>query len=144
MENLMQDDDAVQQDLCEETFQQLNRTKSNEVTPQQREAFVKLLANFVRQRDTDKKLSEDQLFNMFKNKETNTVNMGKFLAELRTIGIRRTDPRIQELMDNLKRVHKLNNYEHGSPHTQHLNEETFKAVIAPNIVLIARAFRHQF
>lgn len=48
MENLMQDDDAVQQDLCEETFQQLNRTKSNEVTPQQREAFVKLLANFVR------------------------------------------------------------------------------------------------
>ncbi|XP_041765883.1 glutaminase liver isoform, mitochondrial isoform X1 [Anopheles merus] len=96
------------------------------------------------QRDTDKKHSEDQLFNMFKNKETNTVNMGKFLAELRTIGIRRTDPRIQELMDNLKRVHKLNNYEHGSPHTQHLNEETFKAVIAPNIVLIARAFRHQF
>ncbi|XP_049533888.1 glutaminase liver isoform, mitochondrial isoform X1 [Anopheles darlingi] len=96
------------------------------------------------QRDSDKKHSEDQLFQMFKNKETNTVNMGKFLAELRTIGIRRTDPRIQEMMDNLKRVHKLNNYEHGSPHTQQLNEETFKAVIAPNIVLIARAFRHQF
>lgn len=44
----MADDTCNQQDLCEETIQQLNRTKSNEVTPQQREAFVKLLANFVR------------------------------------------------------------------------------------------------
>jgi glutaminase len=66
----------------------------------------------------------------------------------------------------LRKVHKLSNYESGSPETQNLNRETFKgyvkfrlyqklitnilfflfllSVIAPNIVLIARAFRHQF
>lgn len=53
--------------------------------------------------------------------------MGKFLAALRTTGIRRTDPRINEMMENLKKVHKTNNYEGGSPETQNLNHETFKA-----------------
>uniref|UniRef100_A0A8D8PAE0 glutaminase n=10 Tax=Culex pipiens TaxID=7175 RepID=A0A8D8PAE0_CULPI len=96
------------------------------------------------QRDTDKKHAEDLLFDMFKNEETGLLNIGKFLAALRTIGIRRNDPRIGEMMDNLKKVHKLNNYDNGSPLSQNLNAETFKAVIAPNIVLIARAFRHQF
>ncbi|XP_058459566.1 glutaminase liver isoform, mitochondrial isoform X2 [Malaya genurostris] len=96
------------------------------------------------QRDADKKQAEDLLFDMFKNEDTNLLNIGKFLAALRTTGIRRTDPRIGEMMENLKKVHKLNNYDGGSPLTQHLNAETFKAVISPNIVLIARAFRHQF
>lgn len=54
--------------------------------------------------------------------------MGKFLAGLKTTGIRRNDPRVRELMDNLKKVHKLNNYETGSSaESQHLNRETFKA-----------------
>lgn len=53
--------------------------------------------------------------------------MGKFLAALRTTGIRRTDPRINEMMENLRKVHKTNNYEGGSPETQNLNDETFKA-----------------
>lgn len=57
--------------------------------------------------------------------------MGKFLAALKTTGIRRTDPRIRELTENLKRVHKLSNYETGSsPETQHLNRETFKAYVS--------------
>jgi len=52
------------------------------------------------------------------------------LAGLKTTGIRRTDPRVRELMDNLKKVHKLNNYETGSSaETQHLNRETFKAYV---------------
>lgn len=53
--------------------------------------------------------------------------MGKFLADLKTTGIRRTDPRIRELIENLKKVHKLNNYETGaSAETQNLDRETFK------------------
>lgn len=64
---------------------------------------------------------------MFKNEATELVSMGKFLAALRTTGIRRTDPRIHELMENLRKVHKTNHYEGGSPETQNLNRETFKA-----------------
>ncbi|TMW40212.1 hypothetical protein DOY81_014708 [Sarcophaga bullata] len=66
---------------------------------------------------------------MFYNEETGLISMGKFLAALKTTGIRRSDPRIKELMDNLKKVHKLSNYESGSSaETQNLNRETFKAV----------------
>ena len=64
---------------------------------------------------------------MFKNESTGLLAMGRFLAALRTTGIRRTDPRIIEMMDNLKKVFKTNNYEGGSPETLNLNRETFKA-----------------
>jgi len=37
------------------------------------------------------------------------------------------DPRINELIENLRKVHKTSNYEGGSPETQNLNQETFKA-----------------
>lgn len=74
----------------------------------------------------DQKNVEDVLFDMFKSDATGLLPMGKFLAALRTTGIRRSDPRITEMMDNLRKVHKTNNYEGGSPETQNLNRETFK------------------
>ncbi|XP_034111628.1 glutaminase liver isoform, mitochondrial isoform X3 [Drosophila albomicans] len=107
--------------------------------PKQREEHAKL------HREQEQRNAEDVLFDMFASEETGLISMGKFLAGLKTTGIRRTDPRVRELMDNLKKVHKLNNYETGSSaETQHLNRETFKAVVSPNIVLIAKAFRQQF
>lgn len=54
------------------------------------------------------------------------------------------DLRIKEMMENLRKVHRLSNSEGGTPETQKLNRETFKSVIQPNIVLISKAFRHQF
>ncbi|KAJ6642392.1 Glutaminase kidney isoform, mitochondrial, partial [Pseudolycoriella hygida] len=110
----------------------------------QKEAFVKLLTKFISQRDSDQKNSEDVLFDMFRSSTSDTLPVGKFLAALRTSGIRMNDPRIQEMMDNLRKVHRMSNYEGGSPETQNLNRETFKSVVAPNIVLLAKAFRHQF
>ncbi|XP_032591405.1 glutaminase liver isoform, mitochondrial isoform X3 [Drosophila grimshawi] len=101
--------------------------------------------NAKRHREQEQRNAEDVLFDMFASEETGLISMGKFLAGLKTTGIRRNDPRVRELMDNLKKVHKLNNYETGSSaETQHLNRETFKAVVSPNIVLIAKAFRQQF
>uniref|UniRef100_A0A336LR31 glutaminase n=2 Tax=Culicoides sonorensis TaxID=179676 RepID=A0A336LR31_CULSO len=109
----------------------------------QKHVFVQLLSRFLSQRDGEQRSAEDLLFDMFKNEDTNLVSVGKFLAALRTCGIRRNDPRVAELMDNLRKVHKTRDAEGGSPETQYLNRETFKSVIQPNIVLIARAFRHQ-
>lgn len=63
---------------------------------------------------------------------------------LRTTGIRKNDPRIQEVIHNLYKVHKERNIDGGSPETLKLDRNTFKEVIAPNIVLITRAFRSQF
>ncbi|KAH8401739.1 hypothetical protein KR009_007586 [Drosophila setifemur] len=114
-------------------------------TKSQKETFVKVITKYISHREQEQRNAEDVLFDMFASEETGLISMGKFLAGLKTTGIRRTDPRVRELMDNLKKVHKLNNYETGSSaETQHLNRETFKAVVAPNIVLIAKAFRQQF
>ncbi|XP_070169241.1 glutaminase kidney isoform, mitochondrial isoform X6 [Polyergus mexicanus] len=81
---------------------------------------------------------------MFKNEETGLVSVGKFLAALRITGLRKNDSRLQELTDNLKKEHAKAGHENISHETQKLDREQFRRVINPNIVLISRAFRHQF
>ncbi|XP_021929474.1 glutaminase kidney isoform, mitochondrial isoform X3 [Zootermopsis nevadensis] len=88
--------------------------------------------------------TEDVLFDMFRNEETDILPIGMFLAALRSTGLRKTDPRLAEMMDNLREVHKKSGHEGGSPETQKLDRETFKRVVSANVVLISRAFRHQF
>ncbi|GBP28168.1 Glutaminase kidney isoform, mitochondrial [Eumeta japonica] len=98
----------------------------------------------IRVREGTHKNADDVLFDMFKNDDTGLLPVGKFLAALRTTGIRKNDPRVKEVMHNLYKVHKESNSEGGSPETLKLDKKTFKEVIAPNIVLITRAFRSQF
>ncbi|XP_076656616.1 glutaminase isoform X7 [Halictus rubicundus] len=102
--------------------------------------------NSFRTRDQDQATNaEDVLFDMFKNEETDLLPVGKFLAALRTTGLRNDDPRLQEFSDNLRKEHlKTGGHEGVSHETQKLNREQFRRVINPNIVLISRAFRHQF
>lgn len=63
---------------------------------------------------------------MSKTYTTNFVYIGCIQA-LRTSGIRMSDPRIQEMRDNLIKVHRLSHFEGGTPETQKLNRETFKS-----------------
>lgn len=100
----------------------------------------------TRTRDQDQASNvEDVLFDMFKNEETGLLPVGKFLAALRTTGLRKNDPRLQELTENLKQEHiKTGGHEGISHETQKLDREQFKRIVSPNIVLISRAFKHQF
>ena len=106
----------------------------------------RMLARFLSTRDQDQATNaEDVLFDMFKNEETGLLPVGKFLAALRTTGLRNDDPRLQEFTDNLRKEHlKSGGHEGVSHETQKLNREQFRRIISPNIVLISRAFRHQF
>lgn len=85
---------------------------------------------------------EDLLFDMFKDAD-DTVCVGKFLNELFTTGLWKNDPRLKELMQNLRSVHKEKSPVR-SLESLALNRETFAQVIRDNIVLITRALRHQF
>ncbi|KAK9310812.1 hypothetical protein QLX08_000100 [Tetragonisca angustula] len=100
----------------------------------------------TRTRDQDQATNaEDVLFDMFKNEDTGLLAVGKFLAALRTTGLRNDDPRLQEFTDNLQKEHLKSGGHEGVPHeTQKLNREQFRRIVNPNIVLISRAFRHQF
>ncbi|XP_033303073.1 glutaminase liver isoform, mitochondrial isoform X5 [Bombus bifarius] len=106
----------------------------------------RMLARFLSTRDQDQATNaEDVLFDMFKNEDTGLLAVGKFLAALRTTGLRNEDPRLQEFTDNLRKEHlKCGGHEGVSHETQKLNREQFRRIINPNIVLISRAFRHQF
>ncbi|XP_043261573.1 glutaminase kidney isoform, mitochondrial isoform X4 [Colletes gigas] len=103
-------------------------------------------SHYMYTRDQDQATNvEDVLFDMFKNEETGLLPVGKFLAALRTTGLRNDDPRLQEFSDNLRKEHlKSGGHEGVSHETQKLSKEQFRRVINPNIVLISRAFRHQF
>ncbi|GAB1862022.1 glutaminase [Camponotus japonicus] len=102
-------------------------------------------SHYMYTRDQDQATNaEDALFDMFKNEETGLVSMGKFLAALRTTGLRKSDPRLQELSENLKKEHAKAGHENISHETQKLDREQFRRIINPNIILISRAFRHQF
>ncbi|XP_076762989.1 glutaminase isoform X8 [Xylocopa sonorina] len=110
------------------------------------EDFSDFSLRYLRTRDQDQATNaEDALFDMFKNEDTGLVAVGKFLAALRTTGLRNDDPRLQEFTDNLRKEHmKTGGHEGVSHETQKLNREQFRRIINPNIVLISRAFRHQF
>ncbi|GAB6032251.1 hypothetical protein CHUAL_010891 [Chamberlinius hualienensis] len=86
---------------------------------------------------------EDVIWDMFKNKD-GKVAMGKFLATLRATGLRKTDPRLKELMDSLKNCPAFRSGDVSSTESLLLDEQTFKAVVLKNIVLISRALRGQF
>ncbi|KAK3859166.1 hypothetical protein Pcinc_034693 [Petrolisthes cinctipes] len=88
---------------------------------------------------------EDQLFDMFKDEKDDTIHMGKFLAALSESGLRKSDPRLKELRNNLYEMHtQLENPRVASPTTLTLDKTSFKRVIQDNIIIISRALRHQF
>ncbi|XP_061935545.1 glutaminase kidney isoform, mitochondrial isoform X7 [Apis cerana] len=103
-------------------------------------------SHYMYTRDQDQATNaEDVLFDMFKNEDTGLLAVGKFLAALRTTGLRNDDPRLQEFTDNLRKEHlKTGGHEGVSHETQKLSRDQFRRIINPNIVLISRAFRHQF
>ncbi|XP_071440988.1 glutaminase liver isoform, mitochondrial-like [Hetaerina americana] len=128
-----------------------NSKDSGSSTPKRRsgqqshERFFRLLNRFLSSRDNDQaKNMEDALFDMFRIEESGLLPVGKFLAALKSTGLRKTDPRLAEMMENLKMTHKLLGCETGSPETMKLDREAFKNLVSANIVLISRAFRHQF
>lgn len=85
---------------------------------------------------------DDLLFDMFKDSD-GTVCVGKFLNALFTTGLWKNDPRLKEMMQNLRNVHKEKSPVRSLENLS-VTRETFSQVIRENIVLITRALRHQF
>ncbi|ENN81143.1 hypothetical protein YQE_02509, partial [Dendroctonus ponderosae] len=69
--------------------------------------------------------TDEVLFEMFKNEETGLLPIGKFLNALRATGLRKTDPRLKEMVDILKMMSK-GTTDGYSIDTQKLNLNDFK------------------
>uniref|UniRef100_A0A1B6CXI9 Glutaminase EF-hand domain-containing protein n=1 Tax=Clastoptera arizonana TaxID=38151 RepID=A0A1B6CXI9_9HEMI len=72
------------------------------------------------------KSTEDIWFNMFKEENSDMINIGKFLAALQVTGLKKTDPRLSDFMDGLKEIHRKSAIEGSSPDTLQLGREEFK------------------
>ncbi|XP_052765003.1 glutaminase liver isoform, mitochondrial-like isoform X2 [Mya arenaria] len=86
---------------------------------------------------------EDKLFD-YLCEDSQVLLISKFKKAITSTGLRETDPRLADCMRNFT---KHTNAEHRDDHSHHgpaVDRETFKQIIAPNIVLIASAFRNQF
>ncbi|KAL6255063.1 hypothetical protein P5V15_013396 [Pogonomyrmex californicus] len=76
-------------------------------------------SHYMYTRDQDQATNaEDVLFDMFKKEETGLVSVAEFLAALRITGLRKNDPRLQELTDNLKKEHAKSG---AQPHNPMIN-----------------------
>ena len=74
------------------------------------------------------------------NPSTEKINMGHFLLALEKTGLRRTDPRLKELIDGLEELHSKIGDEGTTPENIDLTFDSFQRLIEKNLVLISQAF----
>jgi len=88
---------------------------------------------------------DDVIFDMFKN-DNDLVSVAKFLTVLKSSGLKKSDPRLRETLQNFQRAQRERMLEGDvmDPFNLVLDRDTFKACIHENIVLITRALRNQF
>ena len=88
----------------------------------------------------DSNKTEKALFNLYMNPATEKINMGHFLLALEKTGIRRTDPRLKELIEGLEELHDKIGEEGTTPENIDLSFDSFHRLIEKNLVLISQAF----
>ncbi|KAK7084025.1 hypothetical protein SK128_003480 [Halocaridina rubra] len=85
---------------------------------------------------------ENRLFEMFGDKEKQTININKFLMGLMSTGLRHTDPRLKEMRLNLKRVQER--LASSDPLALDVDYETFMEIISENLEIVVKAFSSSF
>jgi len=86
---------------------------------------------------------EESVFNMFKNPDTNLVNIGQLLAVIERTGIRRTDHRLTEMVTKLKKFHKDRGADYTTVDNLDVDLSIFKDLVEDNIVLISQIIQNK-
>lgn len=86
---------------------------------------------------------EEVLFEMYQDRDEQRVLAHKFLDSLESAGLKKSDPRLKEMVEKLE-IMKKENRESGSIETLMLDKSMFREVVKDNIVVISRALRHHF
>ncbi|KAK8740738.1 hypothetical protein OTU49_002680 [Cherax quadricarinatus] len=85
---------------------------------------------------------ENRLFEMFGDKEKNTIDISRFLLGLTATGMRHSDPRLKEMRENLKKFQdKIAASDH---HALNISYDTFMSIISDNLEVIVKAFSSSF
>ena len=74
------------------------------------------------------------------NPETEKINMGYFLLALEKTGLKRSDPRLKELIQGLKELHRNTGDKEWRYENIDVDFDTFQKLIEKNLVLISQVF----
>ncbi|XP_037778751.1 glutaminase liver isoform, mitochondrial-like isoform X4 [Penaeus monodon] len=85
---------------------------------------------------------ENRLFEMFGDKENQTININKFLMGLTATGLRHSDQRLAEMRKNLRKVQEK--VAASDPQALIVNYETFMSIISENLEIVVKAFSSSF
>jgi len=91
---------------------------------------------------------EDMLFEVFRSEDENHIDsiaLGQFVVALENTGLRRSDPRLSEMFAkvNIYAKDEANQVTGDMLDKKIIDRKEFKNLIIENIVIIARALRHQ-
>lgn len=99
------------------------------------------LTNLVKIKMMDKGKTVEDVFLLYKNESGDTINVGQFISAVEKTGIRRTDPRLKELMEELEKL-KSETGQKGIPlENINLQFDLFQRLIDKNLVLVSLALR---
>ena len=95
------------------------------------------LTNVIKIKMMDKEKTVEDLFLLYKNESVDSINVGQFLSALEQTGIRRTDPRLKELMAELGELKS----EIGQKCVENNNLpfDLFQRLADKNLVLVSQA-----
>ncbi|KAK3859832.1 hypothetical protein Pcinc_034085 [Petrolisthes cinctipes] len=85
---------------------------------------------------------ENRFFDMFGDKEKQTININKFLTALAATGMRPSDPRLKETYTNLKKVQEK--MASNDLQTLDTDYDTFMSIICENLEVLVKAFSSSF
>ncbi|XP_042868110.1 glutaminase kidney isoform, mitochondrial-like isoform X5 [Penaeus japonicus] len=85
---------------------------------------------------------ENRLFEMFGDKENQTININKFLMGLTATGLRHSDQRLAEMRKNLRKVQEK--VTASDLQATIVNYETFMSIISENLEIVVKAFSSAF
>ncbi|XP_045613770.2 glutaminase liver isoform, mitochondrial isoform X1 [Procambarus clarkii] len=85
---------------------------------------------------------ENRLFEMFGDKDKNTINISKFLMGLTATGMRHTDPRLKEMRENLKKFQQR--IAESDLQALNVSYDTFMSIISDNLEVVVKALSSSF
>merc|ERR1712110_953758 len=86
---------------------------------------------------------EENVFEMYKNPATDLVNIGQILTVIERTGVRRSDPRLQQMMTKLSRHHKKHGEENTTIENLNLDLQTFSKMVEADRVLLAQTCQNK-
>jgi glutaminase len=93
-------------------------------------------------KNSDGKGIAETMFNLYRNTETDLLNLGHLFTVIEQTGVRRTDPRLAEFLTRVVKHHEIYGEENTTINNLNVDETTFCRLTENNLVLLSQIIRN--